>query len=297
VKFLLYYTPMSADRVQRTSWATTPLNTVRMPDATVMVGGPVGQDLPEHAHDFVQLSTVFRSAESSYGQGGQERFPDWFTRPDTLKLTPAKMPHRGGWNTGTEIVVAHLENGFIQAIADEFGMADRPDFQGYETVLDPLVLSLLKAAGSELRAPIWPSRWYMESLVHSLAGRLVMSFSDPARRLSRHLPHLGPLQMRRIDEVIEFSLDRDLSLPDLAKTAGMGTQRFMQAIRNTTGKSLHQYVMARRIARAKRLLAQRNPALAEISFQLGFSSQSHFGAVFKRLTGFTPKAYREAQRR
>ncbi|WP_257998855.1 helix-turn-helix domain-containing protein [Fischerella thermalis] len=44
---------------------------------------------------------------------------------------------------------------------------------------------------------------------------------------------------------------------------------------------------------AKKLLKQRKNLISEIAFQCGFNSQSHFTQQFRKMTGVTPKMYRE----
>jgi len=51
--------------------------------------------------------------------------------------------------------------------------------------------------------------------------------------------------------------------------------------------------MRQRIERAQELLRETQLALVEIASQVGFETQSHFTSVFRRLTGITPKRYRE----
>jgi AraC family transcriptional regulator len=50
-------------------------------------------------------------------------------------------------------------------------------------------------------------------------------------------------------------------------------------------------VTGARVREAERRLRARQMSVAEVAFSLGFASQSHFTAVFRRLTGTTPKCY------
>jgi Helix-turn-helix domain len=49
--------------------------------------------------------------------------------------------------------------------------------------------------------------------------------------------------------------------------------------------------MRQRIEHARELLADPGRRVAEVSFELGFPSQSHFTTVFRALVGLTPRAY------
>jgi len=60
-----------------------------------------------------------------------------------------------------------------------------------------------------------------------------------------------------------------------------------------TGLPPHQYVIARRVERAKRLLqAGTDLSLAEVAACVGFSDQSQFCQHFKRLVDVTPGQFR-----
>ena len=59
----------------------------------------------------------------------------------------------------------------------------------------------------------------------------------------------------------------------------------------------HQYVIARRVARAQPLLhPDCDLALGEIAARVGFSDQSQFSHHFKRLVGVTPRQFRTSAR-
>ncbi|MEM7641848.1 MAG: helix-turn-helix transcriptional regulator, partial [Pseudomonadota bacterium] len=59
-----------------------------------------------------------------------------------------------------------------------------------------------------------------------------------------------------------------------------------------TGLSPHQFLLRRRIARAKDMLRTSVMPLAEIAVATGFSSQSHMTDVFRQKVGTTPGKYR-----
>jgi AraC family transcriptional regulator len=76
----------------------------------------------------------------------------------------------------------------------------------------------------------------------------------------------------------------------------MSPFRFARAFKKATGQSPRQYVIHRRIERAKALLRAGDQDLAQIAQRVGFSTQSHFTDVFRRLCGTTPARYRDTCR-
>ncbi len=56
----------------------------------------------------------------------------------------------------------------------------------------------------------------------------------------------------------------------------------------------HQYLLRRRIERAEALLKEAEISLVEVAVTVGFQTQAHFTAVFKRFAGDTPYQRRNA---
>jgi AraC family transcriptional regulator len=107
---------------------------------------------------------------------------------------------------------------------------------------------------------------------------------------------LAPWRLRRALDLLEARLAEDVGLDELAAAAGLHPTHFARAFRSTTGTSPHRHLLARRIERAKELLAGTGKPLAEVAALCGFADQSHLGSWFRRLTGTTPRRFRDAAR-
>ena len=77
----------------------------------------------------------------------------------------------------------------------------------------------------------------------------------------------------------------------------MSQFHFARAFKAAVGESPHRYIMQRRIERAKVMLSVTRMSVAEISYQTGFSNQSHFTVQFRKAIGMTPKQFRESTER
>lgn len=64
-------------------------------------------------------------------------------------------------------------------------------------------------------------------------------------------------------------------------------------VAHNTGKSASEWIDNFVVLEAKALLKQTNQTIQQISDELNFPSQSFFGKFFKRMTGISPKEYRE----
>ena len=100
---------------------------------------------------------------------------------------------------------------------------------------------------------------------------------------------LAPVLRRRLVEHIEASLDQTITLKDLAKLADLSEFHLQRMFRASCGVSPHDFILNRRIDRARRMLEGSEP-IAQIAPACGFSSQSHLTRMFKAVTGTQPVA-------
>lgn len=94
-------------------------------------------------------------------------------------------------------------------------------------------------------------------------------------------------------EYIRKYYHQKICIPDIAEALGVSESHLSRIFKKETGESIHKYSMHMRIERAENLLKYSEASLTEISEYLCFSSQSHFGKVFKVYKNMTPKQYRD----
>ena len=102
--------------------------------------------------------------------------------------------------------------------------------------------------------------------------------------------------LRRVVEFIEANLHRNVSLSDLANLVGIVPDVLARKMKASIGASPYSYLLERRIRRAEVMLRASNMPIAEIALEVGFSSQSHFTAQFRKHSNLTPGAYRASTR-
>jgi len=149
--------------------------------------------------------------------------------------------------------------------------------------------------------------WAMKSEVQfgSPSGRLFMdglALSAAARLLSAHyslsVPEEGQgkltgRSLKAVLEYIEEHLAEDLSLGLLAQIAGRSQSHFRSLFRASLGVPVHQYVIQRRVERAKMLIMTGRRSLAEIASASGFANQSHLTRHLRRQSGLSPAKMRQ----
>jgi AraC-like DNA-binding protein len=79
-----------------------------------------------------------------------------------------------------------------------------------------------------------------------------------------------------------------LSVPDLAKTAGMSASSFHEHFKSVTGTTPLQYQKDLRLIEARALLAERSHSVSEAAYAVGYESPTHFSRDYSRKFGLPP---------
>jgi AraC family transcriptional regulator len=213
-------------------------------------------------------------------------------------LVPAGTPGRVRWSGGFEWLHVYLEPGLVARVAAE--ACDLDPARLTISPLDALDLPHLRAAmlavDSELITGGTGGPLAAESLANLLAVHLIRHLVAPHRLARGRGGTLPRGRLRAVVEYIEEHLDASPTLEQLATVARLSAYHFARQFKAATGLPPHQYVIARRVERAKQLVRDDELSLAEVAACTGFSDQSQFTHHFKRLVGVTPGQFRTPAR-
>ncbi len=247
---------------------------------TDIVGAPAG--VVDHGHQHYCLIRSF--APVGYRLAGRT---SWQTQPAGIELACPGHEHRRQWLGSSRSQFLFIAPERVEQLLDGSPAAHPgacvPSRCGSLTRLFQaleLDLSLGSPAG----------RLAGDGLIAGIVGQFV---TEPTGRGSTVL---GAAAQRRVVDAIEDRLAFSPSLRELAGAARLGERQFLRAFRATMGQSPHQYLLARRVEQAKRLITQGLP-LAEVALACGFADQSQLTRTFGRRTGVTPARWRDQQRR
>ncbi len=121
--------------------------------------------------------------------------------------------------------------------------------------------------------------------------------------INRHLEHHGNEGLeyssrlhKNMSEIAQYLsenyMDR-LSLKQVADRYYITPCHLSRAFKKTTGFTFVEYLNNVRIKESQKLLKETRKTVLQISELTGFDSQTHFGRVFKGITGFSPMQYRK----
>ena len=107
---------------------------------------------------------------------------------------------------------------------------------------------------------------------------------------------IRPHALARVLKLIEARVHEPLLVEDLAREACLSPFHFARMFKQSTGRSPHAYLVARRVEIARKLLESTDLPIREVSKRAGFSTHAHFCSVFRGAAGLTPAAYRRQSR-
>jgi AraC-like DNA-binding protein len=98
-------------------------------------------------------------------------------------------------------------------------------------------------------------------------------------------------EMNKLLSYIDSHIDKSLTISELSERMNLSESWFKAKFLRNVGMSPAQYILNRKIERAKKLLHAGNKNVTEIALGLGFSSSGYFATVFKRFTGKNPSDF------
>lgn len=146
-----------------------------------------------------------------------------------------------------------------------------------------LCLRLWKAAG----ANVFGRDLRVDALCEALLSALIDGESSSAEDMA--CKGLGAGERRRLAQVAERC---EPDVDTLATSLGIPLRTFRRRFKTSYGMSPHQWLILRKVEKAKRLLRSTDMPLCALAADLGFAHQAHFTEAFARATGLTPRRYR-----
>lgn len=118
------------------------------------------------------------------------------------------------------------------------------------------------------------------------------------RRRSQGVQEPSPVQDKVTDIVrhINHHYGEQLQLDNMARRFFISKSHLSRVFKHITGFGFTEYVNITRVREAERLLRDTDWTVTAVSEHCGFESLTHFGKVFKTLSGLTPREYRKLQR-
>lgn len=135
----------------------------------------------------------------------------------------------------------------------------------------------------------WPETISRETVQQALEAEGFALLDDPKATLAEQLK---VLLINEVHHAHERPAHQNVS-DFLSQKLGYDYTYLSQLFSTQTGQTIERFLISQRIERAKALLQEGELPIADIAFQLGYSSVPHFTNQFRKEVGKTPAQYRK----
>jgi AraC family transcriptional regulator len=215
--------------------------------------------------------------------------------PRRICITPGGAETFWRHSGRPEILQVYLRDSILKQAFEEMygGDGSAIEIVPRFAISDPLLEQLALAIITALEDGRSEDTLYIDTMALMMAAHLARKHST---RMVGERPVAGDgltqRRLRRLLGFIEEHLSDDLTLRRMAVETELSPFYLARVFKSEVGKSPHQYVLERRIARARTLLRDTTIPIADVALATGFSSQSHLSTWFRRLVGVSPASYR-----
>jgi AraC family transcriptional regulator len=156
---------------------------------------------------------------------------------------------------------------------------------------DKLAWTAASAIRKECQNDFPRGAMFLESAAMTFVSQLAY-IVDGALPHAEQVRALSEPKLKEIIGYIDSNLHRNVTLSELSGLVQLTPRYFCGAFKQAMGRPPHQYLIERRVGRARTLLEDAALSLADVALIVGFNSQSHLNDHFRRIVGITPARYR-----
>jgi YesN/AraC family two-component response regulator len=135
-----------------------------------------------------------------------------------------------------------------------------------------------------------------ESYVRLSMGELLLFINRKAMHTrpaaSVNIDHMHA-KVSEIVKYLNIRYMKKITLESISESFYISPFYLSRTFKKATGFTYTEYLNSLRIREAQRLLKESRLNASEIAEKVGYESQTHFGRVFKKITGMSPLQYRK----
>jgi AraC family transcriptional regulator len=196
-------------------------------------------------------------------------------------------------NTHSLTLELLLPRSFMREVAEDLGASPTTRLGNGACFIrpDPLIPRMARRLRPYLDDPAALDVLYADSCMWALTIYVMQRYGS----LPDHRPQRGGLttwQERIAKELIDAHIAVGITLEELASWCGLRVSQFAHAFKQSVGVPPYQWLIQRRVARAKELMRFGSAPLSHVSAECGFADQGHFSRTFLAVAGASPAAWR-----
>ena len=209
-----------------------------------------------------------------------------------IAICPEGMTHRCNWETASRFMILAIEPELLKQMGQDWMNPDQIELiPQFSTGEDVLMHGILTRFREELEAQEISNYLLIDSLKIAMTIHLLQRYSTTKPKPAEANNGLSKAKLQQVTEYINEHLAQDLKLNEIAVIAQLSPYHFSRLFKESMGVTLHQYILQRRIEKAKYLLQYNQFSISEVAAKVGFFDQSHLTRYFRQIVGVTPKQF------
>lgn len=228
----------------------------------------------------------------------QRRFDGRWSRetlsPGAASLLTRAQTAQWQWHAPIDVTHIYLSGQLVSEVASEV-----MDCAVSEVMLndvlrtdDPMMTRAVEAIATEAGAQGLGGALYVDSVARGLIVHLLRRYAEVRLSRPRTEGALTPAQERRILDFIEANLAQPMDLKAMADALDLTPCLFARQFRRSFDRPPYAFLTARRLDRARQMLATTTEPIKTIALDCGFSDQAHLTRMFSAAMGMTPAVFR-----
>lgn len=223
---------------------------------------------------------------------------DIFLQPGFILCLPPDVAFEASICTQAKVINIYISKGLLQDIAFDFLTLTNTLFNLAHNfqIIDGFLENFIGIVNNTLCTGGHFSPLEMQYIARTIVARIIARYtfcSSDNPYLETGLSH--PV-LQKVYSFIDAHLHQRISVEQLASMAGVGAAQFARLFKRTTDTTLHQFIIKRRIEKARSLLTDTNMPIIQIAYECGFADQVHLTRLFGRFIGSSPAQFRKMRK-
>jgi AraC family transcriptional regulator len=241
---------------------------------------PAQEVLPRHTHDRACVAVMLEGSFDLQFTG-----KEFHCRPTAVFTEPAGETHANLMGPGgAHVVVVQPDPSRTELLRPFSSLLEQASHRHHAGIAEQALRLAREVDG-------------VDDLSSLAAEGIVLEMLVSLARLENPGTRRPPPWLLRAQELLHARFAESIRTAEVASTVGVHPAHLARAFRTHFRLSLGSYVRRLRLDWAARELVRSDASLAAVALAAGFADQSHLTRFFKRYTGLTPNAYRQAMRR
>jgi len=217
------------------------------------------------------------------------------TEPGDIWINPPNTPFTHNIDVPCNFLIVNISQELMFKSFDGRIPEDLLFLNNYN-IQDKVLENLMSLMLSEVEANGQNGTWFIEHVMKLFANYFIRHYSNYGDLINnvKLSSIISREELTIINDYIDENLSEAISIEDLASELNISKFHFLNEFKKFTGMTPYQHLLNRRIDEAKTRLLDKDKKITTIALELGFSDSSHFSRTFKKVTGTSPRSFRES---